>query len=312
MKRIFIALLGGFFCQFLSATWEPFPGALRYDEVCHFTSHNSYAAQEHGYLYAQQNLSIEKQLALGVRGLMLDICEGKHEILLCHKGPFLTRLICRGKDPMPFHTSLDTIRKFLEENPKEVLTIFLENYVKSKELLDSEFSNTGLKDYILTEADWNPQNKGWPTFTWMRENNKRLVIFNSLGKTELCFDEWRHVIENQWGTLHPVKACRERPESKAWRNEERSLYLLNYFPYFNLSFDNSYAKINTEGLDTFIKRALEKGLDTGSHKTLLPTFLCIDYIDVGNGMKHVQEINRRKHTSQLALIKHPVQKPSEA
>ena len=130
---------------------------------------------------------------------------------------------------------------------------------------------------------------------------QRLVIFNLRGTTALSLQEWKHVVENQWGTLHPVRACRERSESKAWKSEDRSLYLLNYFPMFNLSFDNSYKKINTEGLDTFLKRALSEGLDTGSNKTLLPTFVCIDYVDIGNGLDHVTKINALKGKQRLSL-----------
>lgn len=296
MNRLFMALTGAFFCQFLQGVWEPFPGRLRYDEVCHLTSHNSYAATEYGYLYAQQNLSLEKQLAFGVRGLMLDIGEYNNEILLVHKNLFLTRLICRGKEPMPFLRSLETIRQFLENNPLEVVTIFLENYVKDPFLLDEAICQAGLDTYTLTTRDWNPSTKGWPTFHWMRTQNKRLVIFNALCETTFCFNEWKHVVENQWGTLNPVRACRERPESKAWRRERRTLYLLNYFPFFDLNVNSSYERINSEGLSNFLQRALSRGLDTGSQPSLLPTFLCIDYVERGDGLNQVHAINAQKRT----------------
>lgn len=231
---------------------------------------------------------------------MLDICEHKDDIFLVHGGPFLTRLICRGKEPKRFHTALETIRIFLENNPNEIVTIFLENYVKDGGLLDRAFVEAQLDTYILTKKDWDVGND-WPTLDWMRSQNKRLVIFNSLGKTKLCFNEWEHVIENQWGTLHPARACKERPESKAWQHKDRSLYLLNYFPYFNLSSDNSYQRINTIGLDTFLERVLKKGLDTGSNKKQLPTFICVDYVDIGNAAKHVKSINMCKQEERLKV-----------
>lgn len=301
MKRIFIALLGGFFCITTASRWEPFSADLQYNEVCYLTSHNSYAAVEHGYVYAQQTLSIKKQLAHGVRGLMLDVCEDKKELFLVHKSPFLTRLISRGKHPMRFSSALETIRSFLEEHPQEVLTIFLEDFSKNGALLDQTLHNAGLKKYVLTNKDWNLSD-GWPTFNWMRKTDKRLVIFNLRDSSELTFPEWKHVIENQWGTLHPVRACRERRESRRYLSEDRSLYLLNYFPMFNLSFDNSYHKINTEGLDTFLERALVHGLDTQSHKTHLPTFICTDHVHIGNGMQHVQKINALKHEQRQAAL----------
>ena len=131
----------------------------------------------------------------------------------------------------------------------------------------------------------------------MRKENKRLVIFNAQSQTEHCFNAWQHIVENQWGTLHPVRACRERPESLKWQLHDRSLYLLNYFPMFNLSFDRSYERINTTGLDTFLDKALKTGLTSGSNKQLLPTFLCMDYVDIGNGLEQVMKINalRQQH-----------------
>ena len=63
---------------------------------------------------------------------------------------------------------------------------------------------------------------------------------------------------------------------------------------FNLSFDRSYETINSTGLDSFLNKALKTGLTSGSNKQLLPTFLCMDYIDIGNGLEQVMKINALK------------------
>lgn len=302
MNSLFMALVGSFFCHLLYGCGEPFPGNRRYNEVCHFTSHNSYAASENGYLYAQQRMCIEKQLEYGVRGLMLDIGKENDNIVLIHKNSFLTRLICRGKTPMPFQDALETIRQFLQKNPSEVITIFLENYANDPVLLDTSFFKAGLSTYTLSPHDLNPAKQEWPTFEWMRTHNKRLIIFNATGETNYCFDEWNHVVENQWGTLHPVRACRERPESKACKVQPRSLYLLNYFPFFRVNVRNAYEHINTKGLEAFLKRVLSRGLDSKSHASLLPTFLCIDFVEIGDGKKHIQDLNKKWYSSQTLSI----------
>jgi len=286
----------------IEGTWRPISGNLRYDEVCHLTSHNSYAATEYGYLYAQQNLSLEKQLAYGVRGLMLDIGQSDQKVILIHKNSFITKLICRGKEPMLFKHSLEAIKQFLDEHPLEVITIFLETYVKDLHLIDKACVEAGLDSYALTEQHWQSSKKGWPTFEWMRKHNKRLIIFNSTGETTYCLNEWKHVVENQWGTVHPVRACKERRESKAWKSEPRSLYLLNYFPFFDLNMKKSYERINTDGLSKFLERALSKGLDTRSQPSYHPTFLCLDYIEIGNGLAHVMQINELKEKGRSLLF----------
>ncbi len=291
MYKRAIALVLSIFIQVSAVKWQPLAGHIHYNEACFLTAHNAYASVEHGYKYAQQRLSIPKQLELGVRGFMLDTRIVNNEVRLCHKNAFLTRLISRGEEPLPLHDLLVTMRTFLENNPTEVISIFLETYVaQPNTVVDDPFTQAGLGTYILTPDS----HSSWPTLGWMRKENKRLVIFNAQCKTDYCFNAWQNVVENQWGTLHPVRACRERPESKQWQKYDRSLYLLNYFPMFNLSFDGSYKHINTNGLDTFLDKVLKTGLTSGSNRQLLPTFLCMDYIDIGNGLEHVMRINTLK------------------
>ena len=283
--------------------WQPLAGHVRYDEACFLTAHNAYASVEYGYKYAQQRLSIPQQLKMGVRGFMLDTRIVNNEVRLCHKNAFITRLISRGEEPQSLHDILVIMRTFLEKNPSEVISLFLETYLPQPgTIVDKPFRLSGLESYIL-----RPDSRiDWPTLEWMRKENKRLVIFNAQSRTDYCFNAWQNVVENQWGTLHPAKACRERPESQQWQKYDRSLYLLNYFPMFNLSIDGSYRQINTKGLDAFLKKVLSKGLSSGSNKQLLPTFLCMDYIDIGNGLKHVIRINSLKQ-QHLLLAQAPIE-----
>ena len=287
--------LGIFVCLFFNLTarqWESIPGNLRYDQGCYLTSHNSYAATDYGYLYAQQNLSIAKQLELGVRGLKLALSTEKDRLVLCHKSPALTRLLSRGKEPMLFQDSLTEISTFLADNPDEVLTIFLEMNVNTPPaLVDRTLEQSGLEKYILNPEDCSTEHTVWPSLHWMRTHNKRLVLFNYKERTSFCFSKWHHVAENQWGTTHSVKACKERPQSQKHQTKQRSLYMLNYFPTIKFNYDNSYHSINTAGLESFLQRVLTRGLSSGSNYDLLPTFICIDFVDIGHGLEQISKIN---------------------
>ena len=125
-KRI-IALILSAFINLVAIEWQPLAGHIRYDEACFLTAHNAYASAEHGYTYAQQRISIAKQLALGVRGFMLDTRIVNNTVCLCHKNAFISRLISRGKNPMPLHEVLVTLRTFLENNPTEGYINLLRN-----------------------------------------------------------------------------------------------------------------------------------------------------------------------------------------
>ncbi len=289
MKKNIMVLVGTFFWSLVGQGLDE----RRYNEVCFLTSHNSYAATKHGYAYAQQNLTIKEQLEMGVRGLMLDIVETRAKtILLCHKNESLTHILCNGKPPTPFSEALVCIKQFLDTNNDEIITIFLENYVKDKLLLDKEVKATGLDEYILTAADWNPDlHDGWPTISWMKKHNRRLLIFNSLGETIYTFNQWEYVAENQWGTLNKNKASKERKESSRWRAKTRYLYLVNYFPAFQLKFRNPYQQINTRDLDIFLQEISKGGLDKQYGAQRSPNFISVDFVDIGDAMKHVTAFN---------------------
>ncbi len=296
MNRIMLALVGSF-CAIFSyelRAWESPEPHLRYNEVCFLTAHNAYASVAHGYRYAQQRLSLKEQLESGVRGLMLDThLDDAGRVILMHRNETVTRVICGVKAPMTLEEALSIIKTFLEENPTEIITIFLENYVMVRECIDEPFMRAGLQELILTPTDWNPlKNTGWPTIGWLQKKNKRLIIFDSLGETSLAFNQWQEVVENQWGALALPHACRERWESKVYRGQDRHLYILNYFPKIKFNFGSSYATINTSMLQEFIAKAF-KGLKDGLYKHRLPNFLSIDFIDEGWGMEQVRAINRR-------------------
>lgn len=302
-----------FFCHLsgLSTLQAP-ENKLRYNEVCFLTSHNSYAAKQHGYYYAQQRWTIKQQLEAGVRRLMLDthLDSKTDKVILCHRSEWVNKLICAGKPHMLAHAALVTIREFLESHPGEIITIFLENYIHDSSVIDFCFKNAELEKYILSPSDWDPVvQDGWPTLAWMQEHNKRLVVFNSIEKTYFAYNQWQHVIENQWGSIYYPQACKERPESCRYRSCKRYLYVVNYFPRLKINFGNGYALINSSGLTGLLK-ALRKGLGGGYCKERMPNFISLDFVDEGDGMKFVNEINARTNgpSSRLSSLSQPVVK----
>lgn len=288
--------------------WQIPDSSLRYDQVVFLTSHNSYAAKNHGYLYAQQKWTIKEQLRNGVRGLMLDtyrsrsICNGDR-IVLCHGGPLINRIITGSRKPMKFVDSLIDIKDFMEENPYEIITIFLENYVKDENLIDQDFEEAGLSSMILKPDDWDPDLIGsWPTLQWMQDNNKRLVIFNSLGRSRYAYNEWEQVIENQYGTLDLNKASVQRKESILYNHKDRNLLLINYIPTFKLNLGGAYKNINSKKLRKLLAICYSRGLDKdGYAKCKLPNFINVDFVDEGKCLDYVNSLNRAIVASHISF-----------
>lgn len=95
---------------------------------------------------------------------------------------------------------LKEIRSFLETNPSEIVTIFIEDYVTSPQGLTKVFNASGLNKYWFPLSRM-PKNGGdWPTVDDMVQKNQRLVVFTSKSSKEASEGiayEWNYVVENQ-------------------------------------------------------------------------------------------------------------------
>lgn len=89
---------------------------------------------------------------------------------------------------------------FMEENPTEIVTIFIEDYVNSPQGLTKVFNASGLNKYWFPASRMPRNGEDWPTVDDMVKQNQRLVVFTSVQtkeETEGIAYEWRYVVENQ-------------------------------------------------------------------------------------------------------------------
>jgi hypothetical protein len=112
--------------------------------------------------------------------------------------------------------------------------------------------------------------------------NKRLIIFDTRDNENYAFDTNLYMIRNMYGTLNVDKAARLREVKRP----NRGLYQLNYFgtitspsPRYN----------RPEKLKELLKRVQEKGVVPSGKN---PNFIALDFVDRGNAMKWVNELNR--------------------
>ncbi|XP_059447197.1 PI-PLC X domain-containing protein At5g67130-like isoform X2 [Corylus avellana] len=177
-----------------------------------------------------QQDSITSQLNNGIRGLMLDLYDFNNDIWLCHS--FRGR--CYNYTAFqPAVNVLKEIQIFLEANPTEIITIFIEDYVTSPKGLSKVFDAAGLRKYWFPVSAMPKNGGNWPTLDNMVQKNQRLVVFTSKSAKEASEGiayEWRYVVENQYGN-GGMKAglCPNRAESSSMNTTSRSLVLVNYF-----------------------------------------------------------------------------------
>ncbi|THU48399.1 hypothetical protein C4D60_Mb09t25840 [Musa balbisiana] len=145
----------------------------------------------------QQVLVADDAQLNGVRGLMLDMYDFENDIWLCHS----TGGQCYNYTAFqPAINVLKEIETFLAANPSEVITIFVEDYVKSTNGLSKVFNASGLMKYWFP-ADQMPKNgSDWPLLSNMINKNQRLLVFTSTASKEASEGiayEWNYVVENQ-------------------------------------------------------------------------------------------------------------------
>lgn len=209
---------------------------LPFNNYSWLTTHNSYAlagssSATGSALITQTNQedTITAQLKNGVRGLMLDTYDFNNDVWLCHS--------FQGKcfnftAFQPAINVLKEIRTFLDGNPSEVITIFLEDYTASGSL-PKVFNASGLMKYWFPVAKMPKSGGDWPLLKDMISQNERLLVFTSKKSKEASEGiayEWSYVVENQYGNEGMVEGkCPNRAESPAMDSKSQSLVLMNFF-----------------------------------------------------------------------------------
>ncbi|KAJ2628314.1 hypothetical protein H4R22_003950 [Coemansia sp. RSA 1290] len=156
-------------------------------------------------------------------------------IHLCHES-------CLLIDKGPLIQTLITIREFMEANPREIITLIIENVngVEASRVAPS-FEQSGLSSMALTlqpdrfSNDLVHSNHYlWPTLQEMIDGNQRLVVFMDdkadTSQVPYILPEWDHVVEIPYANIDPVEQfpCnQDRPHDSV----PRDLVVMNHFTY---------------------------------------------------------------------------------
>ena len=220
---------------------------------------------------------------------MPDIWVYKDKLMLCHNKCKITVLLKAGAQPKTWVSFLQMLKTWLDTHPKEIVTLDLENYANAERTYKDIQSVPGLEKYILTPSDYDPIKHGgkWPTLQWLQNRNKRLIIFDAKYGTPYAFHTNTYLIRNMYGNLYNLdKVCTLRGAKEPnW--ELRTLYQLNYYGKIT----DFRPKFNTpERLKEVLAKCQENGVIP---KGKTPNIVSIDYVDRGNPMKWVNELNKQ-------------------
>jgi hypothetical protein len=173
----------------------------RYDEVTYAATHNAMSSPEVVPVWPEHDGGITEQLDAGVRALLIDtkhweplpsagalaglvdageprlppeLATALYNTLAGLRdgrpGAFLCHIHC-GFGAQPLVDGLGEVRRFLERNPHDVVTLIIQDDVPPDETA-AAFEDAGLLEYVYSQRD-----AGWPTLGDMIERGERLVVF---------------------------------------------------------------------------------------------------------------------------------------
>ena len=289
----------------------------RYDQLTSIVAHNSYTNKKAGWhRYRQQNLTVKEQLEHGARGLTFDIHSLKNEIKLCHNkclGPFgfqrdfISGLkTMAGYDPgyQRFKDVLKIINDWLDQpkNRNVIVTLFIKiNF----HYPDADY-RLATDEFHINQKIFKPEykqnnNNQWQTLKWMRDNNKRIVIFyedkwNPPHTQDLTnmFYAWNHIIESHYGeTERPQDICIQRKESKkiclkkfGALCKNRKLLMLNFF-------DHPASESRAKSVNSYasLRKAISDCKSHNFFQNKKPNFITLDFVDHGDAIRLMHNLN---------------------
>ena len=246
-----------------------------YNEMAQICTHNAMSSVADGFSLPTPNQGpgLAVQLEDGVRCMMLDTYEFDGELVLCHGlcGPWGMRSLNDG---------LTEIRRWLDENPTEVVTFILEPYIDEAQTLQA-LGDAGLVQYIFTHPGLG---KPWPTLGEMIDANTRLVVFTGTGDVNGTWHlDWRvHGWETPFNDdTFTCENGRGDPTTV-----ENGIFILNHYTLCDAGGCPENAEINND-YDFLLDRALRCSQPDPQFNPegQLPTFINLDHYDVPRGSK---------------------------
>ena len=205
----------------------------------------------------------------------------------------------------PAINTLREVEAFLSQNPAEIVTIIIEDYVHTSKGLTKLFTNVGLDKYWFPVSKMPKKGEDWPTVNEMVQANHRLLVFTSVASKEAeegIAYQWKYILENEgngymqcdffnfffldsccvlasnffrmiWVSAGDpgVKpgSCPNRKESGPLNSKSASLFLMNYFPTYPVEVEA--CKVHSAPLADMIGTCYKTAGST------MPNFLAINF-----------------------------------
>lgn len=262
-----------------------------YDRVAIAATHNAYSYAAGGpvrYLFPNQDAPIPAQLRAGIRGLGLRPCpyygtdpKEADRVYVTHNTDLRGRL---GTEPLD--GILRDVKAFLDANPREVVSLYLESAVTPARVA-AVFTAAGLDPTLYA----HPASAPWPTLREMIAQGRRLVVFNDsrdASRPAWMHHLWDHIVDTDYNVTDAARfSCRFYRGSGG-----NAIYYLNQFIYNDLGMgvlvpDAARARVANDP-DLIVRRAQQCLAETGRAAAVV----YVDWFGQGDVVGAVDSLNR--------------------
>ncbi|MBI2393663.1 MAG: hypothetical protein HYV09_29060 [Deltaproteobacteria bacterium] len=257
----------------------------RFDAVSFPMTHNSMSNAEDRWAAPNQNHGIARQLADGVRGLMLDthyydVESGKTLDERLPDVPAIDQaFLCHGVCQLGRRRLLEglcDVTAFLDGNRGEVLSIIFESGITPADTAEV-MKAAGLLEYLYVHAG------AWPTLRQMIADDKRLVVFTESDGSDPA---WYHpawtLIQD---TPYSFSSAAELSCAPNRGSASSPLFLVNHWILDPIANPKRAAEINVSSV--LLARAQQCQKERGK----LPNFVGVDFYDIGDLFAAVRTLN---------------------
>lgn len=277
-----------------------------YDQVVQVATHNSMSSPDVVKVWPEHDETISEQLDSGVRTLLIDThywtpvagpeqlaeldpdiprsvidaalarqdaaLEGRPGAYLCHSHCIW--------GAMPVVDALVDVRTFLEDNPREVVTLIVQDAITVEDTVEA-FADAGLDRYLHVHEDGDD----WATFGELIDADERLVVFaeeqgggSAPPWYHAAFDEMQDT-PFRFPDLAAMSCERYRGPEGA------PLFLMNHWLQGVAPDRRNAVVANT--FDVLVSRARRCEAERGQ----LPNFVAVDFSSIGDVMGAVDALN---------------------
>ncbi len=245
----------------------------RFNQMVFVSTHNSYNYKKGPtqFIWPNHTYPVKKQLADGVRNLMLDVYDIDGTIYLYHGNPKM------GKEKLQI--VLTDIKAFLDSNKTEIVSIIFQNGI-TKNRIAAEIDSAGLSTYCHSQA----ADKEWPTIGQMINDNNRLVLFveeNTGTDVPYIHSAWDYIFDTPWNT----KSLAEMDTRIGRGKPTHGLFLMNNWISKGKPTKKNARQTNNE---KFLLKRIER-CAKDLHR--VPNFIGINFHEQGDAVKVAKMLN---------------------